>query len=211
MPDGGVLYHVADVLPNTQAYQVVAGRYDDSIILDLAFVSPPPAGRIIRFSNGRAMVADADRVWYSDPYQYDHFRLGDNFIQFTDTVDLMEPVTGGVFFAYGDKTEFWAGDVTDAPQVVHLASYGAVYGTGKKIPKSQNVCWQSQRGMVVGMPDGQMKNMVEDNVAVDTALSGASLIREQDGLRQFIATLKTPTISTMAASSWFDAEIVRRA
>jgi len=210
MPDGEVLYHVADVLPNTQSYQVIAGRYDDSSILDLAFVSPAPAGRIIRFANGRAIVADADRVWYSDPYQYDHFRLGDNFIQFTDTVDLMEPVTGGCFFAYGNKTEFWAGDIFDAPQAVQSVNYGAVYGTGKKIPNSQNVCWQSQRGMVVGTPDGQMKNVVEDNVAVDTAVYGASLIREQDGLRQFIATLKTPTISTMAATSWITAEQIRR-
>jgi hypothetical protein len=47
----------------------------------------------------------------------------------------------------------------------------------------------SERGMTVGAPGGQVENVQEKNVAVDPALAGASLYREQDGMRQMIASV----------------------
>lgn len=211
MPNGGELYHVADVLPGTVDYTITAGRYDDGNILDLAFVSPPPPGRIIRSYNGRMMVADAaGTVWYSDPFQPDHFRLSSNFISFTKPVDIMEPVATGIFFSFGDQTEFYSGDFEDGFTIFPRKNYGGIYGTGKKITNSENVCWQSQRGMVIGTADGQCRNVQEKNVATEKAVSGATLIREENGLRQFIAALHQPTSSTLAAKSWIDAEVIRR-
>ena len=122
----------------------------------------------------------------------------------------MEPVKNGIFFAYGNRTEFWAGNPEDGFEVIPKFEYGGVLGTGGPIPNSDNVAWQSQRGMVVGTPDGNCKNIQEENVAVESAVSGATLVREKDGIRQFIASLHQPTTSTMAASSWVDAEVIRR-
>ena len=209
MPNGSELYHVADVTPGTTDYTITAGRYDDSNIFEHAHISPAPAGRIIRFHNGRAFVADSlGHVFYSDPLEFDHWS-GD-YIYFPQINDVMEPVAGGIFFCYGDKTEFHSGDVEDGFTVIPLVNYGGIYGTGKSIPNSANVCWQSQRGMCVGAPDGSMKNIVEEHVAPDTGTSGATLIREQNGIRQFIASIQNPTISKLAATSFMEAEIIRR-
>ena len=208
--NGSELYHVADTI--LSSYPITAGRYDEGTTLETQLISPPPTGiRIIRHYNGRSYVADSHgRVWYSEPYSFDQFKLGDNYIQVTDPVAIMEPVKNGIFFAYGNRTEFWAGNPEDGFEVIPKFEYGGVLGTGGPIPNSDNVAWQSQRGMVVGTPDGNCKNIQEENVAVESAVSGATLVREKDGIRQFIASLHQPTTSTMAASSWVDAEVIRR-
>jgi hypothetical protein len=46
---------------------------------------------------------------------------------------------------------------------------------------------------------GQIKNLTETNVALGTAASGASVVREIDGLRLFISALEGFEDSTLAA------------
>ena len=210
--NGKEMYHVVDVSPGTVSYTTAAGRYDQGSVLENLFISPAPAGRIIRFYKGRAYVADTvGGVWYTEPFEYDHFNLMDNYLQFPSPVDIMEPVKDGIFFAYGDHTDFYAGNPEDGFDITSdIFNYGGVLGTGKRVPNSDNVCWQSQRGMVVGGQGGQCKNVQEANVAVESAVSGATLIREQDGVRQFIASLKQPTNSPLAATAWITAEQIRR-
>ena len=211
MPNGSELYHVADVAPGSAPYTLSVGRYDDSNILELAFIFPPPPGRIIRFYNGRAYVADdLGNFWYSEPFSYDHFRLGSSFEQFPAALSIMEPVTGGIFCATDAETWFYSGTPEDGFSVVKKFEYGAIFGTGKRIPNSDDVAWQSQRGMVIGTADGACKNVQEKHVSPDSAISGAAIIREQDGVRQYIASLHNPTISRFAAKSWLTTEIIRR-
>lgn len=206
--NGTEMYHVTDTTASSLV--MTAGRYDDGNIFDNYFVSPPPAGRIIGHYRGRMYIASGKVVTYSDPFSYDHFRLGENYILFPNDVDIMLPVKNGIIFCHGKRTDFYMGVPDDGFEIWPKFNYGGIYGTAKKIPNSDNVCWQSQRGMVIATPDGQCQNMQEDNVATETAVSGAALIKEKDGLRQFIAALQQPTTSPLAARSWIDAEIIRR-
>lgn len=206
--NGKEFYHVADTTAGT--YTITSGRYDEGSVFDNHFISPPPPARAICHYNGRSYVADAyGNVFYSKEFSFDQFDLRDN-LQFPKVVDIMLPVAGGIFFAYGNQTDFYGGNPEAGFNITAKFNYGGVFGTGKKIPNSDDACWQSQRGMVIGTADGQCKNIVEENVATDSAVSGATLIREQNGLRQFIASLQQPTISKLAATSWMEAEIIRR-
>lgn len=210
MPDGKELYHVADVAPGTIEYSISSGRYDDSATLEHLLVSKPPTGRIIKSYKGRIYVADSlGVVRYSDPFEYSHFRES-NYLLFPSAVDIMEPVTDGIFFAFGNQTVFYSGVPETGFTIIDKFNYGGVYNTGKKVPNSENVCWQSQRGMVISGPGGQCKNIQEENVVTESANFGATLIREQDGLIQFIASLHQPTVSKLAAKSFIEAEIIRR-
>jgi len=207
--NGKELYHVADTTSLT--YTISAGRYDDSNILEGQFASNPPPGRIIRHYNGRSYIADAyGAVYYSEPFSFDLFKLGDSFIQFPEAVSIMEPVTGGIYFATDNETWLYRGNPEDGFDIVRQFDYGGVYGTGRRVPNSDNVVWQSQRGMILGTSE-RATNMQEKHVAVESAVSGATLIREQDGVRQYIASIHQPTTSRMAATSWIDAEVIRRA
>lgn len=207
--NGKVLYHVADT--TASSYTLTTGRYDGGNVCESMFLHPPPPGRLIGLYKGRAYVADSSgAVWYSEPFSYDRFRLADSYIQFPEVADVMLPVTNGIFFAYGNRTDFYAGTPEDGFDITMKFEYGGVFGTGKVISNTDNVCWQSQRGAIIGTPDGQCKNIQEANVAVDSAVSGASVILEQNGSRQFVAVLNQPAMSKFAAQSWFDMEVIRR-
>jgi hypothetical protein len=206
--NGTVLYHVADT--SAPSYTVASGRYDTGNTLDLLHVSPPPPATIIRSYNGRVYVADGNGVvWYSEPFSPHHFRLGESYIPFPGPVTIMEPVTAGIYFATDRESWFYAGNPEDGFQVFNKFNYGGIKGTGQRNDDG-TVCWQSQMGMVIGQPDGQCQNVQEKNVATDSAASGASIIMERNGLRQYIASLQQPRVSRLAAQSWISADIVRR-
>ena len=91
-----------------------------------------------------------------------------------------------------------------------MLPYKAVIGTSGQVPNSNNVFWMSERGMVVGTQNGEVSNMQENKVAVEPALVGASLFREQDGMKQMVASLFGPQQTVMAARSYMDAEVIRK-
>ena len=205
--NGKSLYRVADVTPGTLTYSITSSGYDNGMMLENLFVSPAPVGRIIRHYNGRMLVADSDGyIWYTEPMELDHFKFSSNFLLFPNAVDVMEPVVGGIFFAHGNKTEFYAGDFEEGFQVRSLKEYGGVYGTGQVVLNTdgvpEKVYWQSQYGTIVGALDGSVTNLVENLVAPESADSGMALIREEDGLRQFLVSLKNPVTSNRATKEF---------
>lgn len=209
MPNGDILYRVADIVPGTASYTHSFTGHDSNKTLETSFMGPPPACRIIRYFNGVVYVADdVGNIFYSQPMSYNLFH-NDNFLQFPNIVDIMEPVTDGIYVAHGNRTEFYAGSGPDTFSPRQVAEYGAVFGTGKKYDDTTRM-WYSQHGAVKGMPGGQLDNRVEDNVAPHKADSGSSMIREEDGLKQFVTSLTNPTISTLAAKDFIDAEIIRK-
>ena len=96
-------------------------------------------------------------------------------------------------------------------RVVELLPYGAVEGSAAHIENSNDIAWFSTRGLVIGSQDGQVKNVQEENVAVGAAQAGATLYREQDGMRQLVASAAQGSgAAKAAASSFFEADIVRK-
>ena len=206
--NGAELYHVADT--GAASYTVAAPGYDDGATLETRGVSRPPVGRIIRDYKGRVYIADGDgMVWYSDVFRYDHFRLDEGYLMFLGPVALMEPVAAGIFFATDKATWFYAGTPEDGFEIRQVFDYGAVFGTSVRRDDG-SVMWQSQRGAVKGAPDGSARNEQEKHVAPDHATAGAAIIREENGMQQFIASLRGTRTNTLAASSWIDAEVIRR-
>lgn len=207
--DGGELFHVADT--TAPEYTIVAGTYAEGATLESKFISPAPGARVVAYYNGRAYVADGvGAVHYSEPFEYDRFKIGSNFLQFPSAVDIMIPVDTGIFFAYGSTTEFYAGNPEDGFNIVPKFEYGGVLGSAKQVPNSSSVIWQSQRGTILGTADGQCKNIQEDTVAIESADSAATMVREREGVRHFVTSLRNPVASPMAAQSWIDAEVIRR-
>ena len=206
--NGTELYHVADT--TAASYTVAAPGYDDGAALETRGVSRPPVGRIIRDYKGRIYIVDGTGlVWYSDVFRYDHFRLDEGYLMFPDPVVLMEPVTAGIFFATDKATWFYGGSPEEGFEIRLVFDYGAVFGASVRRDDG-SVMWQSQRGAVKGAPDGSARNEQEKHVAPDHATAGAAMIREQDGMQQFIASLRGTRANTLAARSWIDAEVIRR-
>lgn len=205
------LYMAKELSVGSSSYVISGGYLGEGKPLDLQFVSRPPPGRIVRHFRGRMYIADAyGAIWYTEPGAFDHVRLAGNFFQFSVPVTVMEPVKSGLWIV-ADKTYFYAGTGPQdfAPQEV--LGYGAVFGTGQRVPNTDDVMWYSARGVVKGTSAGQVENLQETHVAAENGSSGAAMIREADGVQQFIASIKDPVVSPLIAQSFFSAEIIRKA
>lgn len=171
-------------------------------------MAPMPAGDIVRYLNGRLLVAVGNTLYYSEPYALSLRNPTRNYIQFPERITVLEPVNNGFFIA-ADQTYWVDGDVVEA-ELNPVLPYGAVFGTGSQIPNENAAFWMSPRGMVRGEQDGSVKNLQEQNVAVEPAVLGASSFVERDGMKQAVASLFGAEPTQMTAHSYMDAEIVRK-
>ena len=171
-------------------------------------LAPMPAGDIVRYLNGRLLVAAGNTLFYSEPYALALRNPARNYVQFPVPISVMEPVNNG-FFLCADQTYWIAGDIASA-ELNPVLPYGGVFGASVQVTNENAAFWMSPRGMVRGDQDGSVKNLQESNVAVETAQAGAALYRERDGMKQALASLFGERPTLMAARSWMDAEIIRK-
>lgn len=212
MPNGSTFFYIGQVALGTTTYTISAGAYDDSRVLETLLVTMPPPGRIIRYYKGRLYIVDASGTcWYTDEFALDHIKPADNYLQFPNPQVIMEPTSDGIYFADDYRTDFYLGADPKDFTVIPVFEYGGVLGTGRRDPgNAKIVTWFSKRGQVIAGPGGEARNIQEEHVATEIATAGASLIREQDGIKQFIAILENPTTSRLAARSFIEAEIIRK-
>lgn len=206
--NGAVLFLAAET--SAVQYDITLPGYDSGKPLDTQFLSRPPAGRIIRHYKGRLYIADGKTVWFTEPYSPDLVHRGRGFFQFTDPVTVMEPGESGMWFV-SDKTEFYAGTGPEDFIATTRLNYGAVYGTSQLLPRTKDAIWYSTKGVVMATKDGQVENLQEANVAAGSGTSGASLVREQDGIRHMVVSVQNPSVSPLAASSFIEMEVIRKA
>lgn len=187
---------------------VTPWEIDSSVRDDPEYMGPVKA-QILRYWHGRMYFVSGDVVWFSDPYKVGSVQKQRNFIQFPAQVTMFEPVSGGIWVACGDTRFLAGGDPSEFVQQQQL-NYGAVFGTSVQVPYTNDIMWYSERGVCVGTQDGQTKNIQEQNVAAESGTDGAAVIREENGIRQYIASVRNQTVSPLAATSFMEMEVVRK-
>jgi hypothetical protein len=70
--------------------------------------------------------------------------------------------------------------------------------------------WYSERGLIVATDSGKLKNVQEKLVAPDVGDSCSVALREVEGTPFAMVSVRNPSVSRLAASDFFDAEVVRR-
>jgi hypothetical protein len=204
-PNGEILTHQADGSGGAVVVHTETGRACDT--LDTAAMPP---GTIVRHYKGRMLVASGNLLFYSLPFQYGVYDPVAGYLAFPEPISMVEVVDGGIFIA-ADQT-YATADLLEGPLLGRLP-YGAIPGTGGTLHRSKGaaqVFWQSAHGLVIGNPDLSLANVQEDVLDVPNAAAGATLFRERDGMRQIVATRSGAEPSVAVASSWMDAEIVKK-
>ena len=205
--NGDALYLTASTTASSYIIPVMGTQGAQCTTMNLR---PLPAGRFVREYHGRLLVADASGLYYSEPWAYGLYNPLRGYIPLAG-ITLLEPGQTGVYVATAHKTYWLSGlDVDQVERVAELLPYGAVEGSATRIENSNDIAWFSSRGLVIGTQDGQAKNVQEDAVAVEPAATGATLFREQDGMRQLVSSLAGAQTSRAAADSFMTMEVVRK-
>ena len=205
-PNGELLFLVASTTATGYTIPIIGAQGQTLQSQDMR---PMPPGQIVRIHNARLLVADRFGLYYSEPYAFGWHNPLRGYIPLPG-ITLVEPMQSGVFVATADKTYWLAGaDIADSSLLERLP-YGAAEGTSTRIANSLDVAWFSQRGIVRGTSDGQIQTPQEENVVVNPARAGATLYREQSGMRQLIAGVSNTTTTRAAANSFMTMEVRRK-
>ena len=214
-PDGDQYYNVATV----GAGASVAGVTGYGAELRTRLLSPPPYGTAIASTLGRIFIASGKFVRYTDALDYEHVNLWASFYQFPADVTVIAGVGDGLYVC-ADKTYFIAGAGDKEARSKEIADFGAFPGTLSYLPNSLEPIWFTERGAVIGGEGGSMNVVSVSLKAGEQAtthihpgkmVDAASMVREEDGVRQFVVVGQQTEASSLQCGSYAEAEIIRRA
>lgn len=122
---------------------------NDALVLDCMtdHLSPMPAGKLLAFWRGRALVAVGSVLYASKPFNQELVDLRRDFKQFPDDITLVQPVDGGVFVGTTTELAFLAGNEWDKLSYTRVIAGRVVLGSGVTAPGEF-----IKRAEVSGMP-----------------------------------------------------------
>lgn len=166
-----------------------------------------PAGNIVRHYNGRMLVASGPSLYASNPYNYGVYDPSSSYFPFPADITVVEPTDNGLYIC-ADKT-YWIGDLYE-DKLQALLPYGAILGSSVQSPEDQSVYWSSPRGLIRADKNASVKNLQEDALEIAPARRGATQFRERDGAHHVVSTRFGVEPSVAVATSYMDAEIIRK-
>lgn len=188
-----------------------------------------PAGDLLAYFNGRLLSAKGQFLFYSEAFHLDRYNRATGFIGFSDKISIIMPTDEGIYVV-ADKTYFLEGRDITQQNFKEVLPYGGVFGTGCR-GKDGEYCWMSPLGFVKANGMGEVENVQVRKVGVVPCTRGNSIFIKEHGKEEFVTTVfKRPndvlvgfteteatkaktthtTPNRLAATDWFDAEILRK-
>lgn len=217
-PNGEVLYLVRE-LANSAVSYLIGSNPEYGRELQTQFKQQMMPGSILREGHGRLWVTLGNFVGYSEPLNYGLTDITVNYFGFPSEPTIMEPVLGGVWVV-ADHAYFLSGTNPKQMQQVDRGAMTAVRGTAVRISSvdfmSQEVpgdviIWTSDRGIVAGLPNGELLYLTEGKVDFDIGAEGAAGFVQGKGADSYVSVLKEPddTKNNFAMSDRVVAEVRR--
>lgn len=183
---------------------------DDTARLETMGMTTPMIGQAIAAYNGVLLAVNGSTLSYTRPFRA-HLRSALDFFQFGDVIDLAMPVadenTAGLFVAAGAHTYYLTSLETDAVTQSQPLPYGAVPGTGVRLP-SGAATWMTHHGQLLASPGGATK-ILSERFAPEPATSGAAGVLEHNGQQMVVATVRgSQQPGGLAAGDYYISEII---
>lgn len=219
-PNGDVFYRIGDtgIIVNVPTIEP----------LPTLFVSQPPFMNYITHAFGRMWGACGNKVYYSEAFHPDWFRLGTGYFEYATPVTMIARMRTGLFIGCEDRTYCMLGaeDGADPKQMQQLdVGAGAIPGTlaycnniielGDTIspPEKKHVSvpvWVSQEGIVAGNPAGRIFNLSQGKVRFSPGSEGAALYRQRGGDFQYLTSFYSgPDNDSVGISDEATIEVMR--
>ena len=161
------------------------------------------AGKFIALYNGRLFVLNDDGLYYTDPYTIDQMDERNSLIPLLGTPTMLLALDSGLWAGKGDKA-IWLGGGNPEEFIYKDHEGQVIAGTGVAHVTPERfglnvlgkfALWVSSLGVCLGTDSGAMQVLTEDSLAVGSALSGAGIIRKENGLAHYVSVLHDATES----------------
>ena len=205
--NGKILFYSGMCLPNST--YTISSVTSLSNPLRTFNLDKAPTGQIVKYYNGRLYVAQDNILWYSEKYQYQHFNLSSNYIEFPTRIKEVMPVESGIWIG-SDRLYFLSGSEPDKFDRLIRDSVKVVEGTSTRVnglhalqplqPALYYWMVTTNLGIYSLMEQGTSINQSISQVEVEGADSGTSLLLRSNGMTQYLSMLKlngTPNNSTV--------------
>lgn len=200
---GAVLYRQVDIPMGLTTYALKS--FSEGKALTTQFAQPMPAGSVLCNHYGRLYSAINGNVYYSLGLRPGLTRLMDNYFPMMDdsNVLMISTVTEGLYVGTSNAVYFLNGSDPEKMQLRKVYPRGVVKGTVAYMPASillgsdesvdvqtteEVPCWFTSNGLVVGV-GGSVLPMTEKQLSVDRYEAGASIYREEGGIRSVLTAL----------------------
>jgi hypothetical protein len=169
---------------------------------------PPPVGSCLESFAGRLWIGTGNSLYFTELFTPNRSKVR-NYFSFEEPITDLFAVTSGMYVSTDSKTYWLSGLDVDKITVSVVLEYPMIRGTARVTPFGN--FWFSTRGLVMAGENGEAKNVTDQKLVFSfPQASGASMVREENGLQQIIgAYVSTSSANPVAASDYYEAEIVR--
>lgn len=163
-------------------------------------VIPPPSLTELRAGHGRLWGVAGKTLYYSDPFQPEHFRVA-NTKTFPANLVLVAPFNHGLYVHSLETSWLLKGQDPGKMELEEVGKgaipgsliYVLVEGMGYEVSRqmSREPCpmWATSTGFVIGTQTGHLVHVTESRLRLNPMSRGAALHRVRDGWPQTIFTL----------------------
>lgn len=193
---GEIFYRQIDLPIGLTSY--VIDQFSIGKELTTQFAEPMPAGQALCNHYGRLYAGIGSYVYYSEALRFGLTRLMDNYFPLLggEIKMIMSHTTG--LYVIADKTYFISGTNPETMEPKMVFPHSGVKGSGVYVPSTilnidypgDSPMWFSDNGLVAGGAGGNIIPITEDVLSVAKYSEGASLFREEDGIRSVITSLQ---------------------
>lgn len=195
--NGEVLYRVGSITNGTTTTTIsslTGGRP-----LETFNLYPAPKGSIVRWFSGRMYIAQDNILWWSEPYQYDHFDFTKNYYYFDEEITAVCPMPGGIWVS-SDKIYYISGKDPHEGRLTEKGLARVVRGSDVKFsgayifientPLGYKWLVTTDLGIFVLFNDGVILNISEQNVSFPKAHDAAAGFIQEDGINRYVSLLR---------------------
>lgn len=173
----------------------------------------PVGGQLIESFNGRIYIAKGNIVYFTEPLRYGLHNLVHGYYMFPERVTLLKSVDSGIFVS-SDMTYFIDGSPQPATKgsTVDLKPalpYKAIEGAHCNVPKTKDVMWLSERGVILGKQEGTVINVTEKRIAMDTAERACMGVLESNGFKGVLTVMRSSALSPETSDDYIESEVQR--
>jgi len=201
--NGSVLFLQESVAIGTSAISItsVVGNHREA---PLRYEEPLPAGVGLFESNGRLCSVVGTRVYYGLPWRHGYYDPVDGYLDFPAPVSLGICNQTGTFIC-ADKTRWFPGDLATPLEAIRdVLPYGAVPGTAFFSPDQSIVGWFGEQGLVLASPDGEVRAVMSDHVALTPPETGYAVVLDADELTKVVSCGWCLNLDTLAVTTYRD-------